>query len=92
MHEVLSRIDDPKAPLQDQDFYELELYDSSSAGEPVFCIREARASWDRSAGRMVWSDQKTEAFATLLEARKRYAGRLFALAERGFKYSDMEMF
>ena len=52
MHEVLSKTIDPKASLRNQEFYELRLYDSDFAGEPVYCIREARALWDEDAGQL----------------------------------------
>jgi len=38
MQEVLSKTDDPKVALRDQEFYELRLYDSDVAGEPVYCF------------------------------------------------------
>ena len=47
MQEMLSKTDDPKTPLHDQEFYELRLYDSESAGNPVYCVREAHGSMSR---------------------------------------------
>jgi hypothetical protein len=91
MQEVLSRTDDPKAPLRDQEFYELRLYDSDSAGEPVFCVREARARWDDSIKSVEWDAPEIEAFATPQEAKERYATRRQTLVEKGFIYSDMDL-
>ena len=92
MQEVLSKTDDPKAPLRDQEFYELRLYDSDSAGELVFCVREARAQWNDSIKGVEWDEPEIGAFATLQEAKERYAARRQTLAEKGFIYSDMDLF
>jgi hypothetical protein len=50
MQEILSKTNDPKVPLRDQEFYELRLYDSESGGEPVYCLRQARAQRNDEAG------------------------------------------
>jgi hypothetical protein len=71
MQEVLSKTDDPKAPLRDQEFYELRLYDSDSAGEPVYCVREARAQWNDSIKGVEWDEPEIGAFGTLQEAKER---------------------
>ena len=90
MQEVLSKTDDPKAPLLGQEFYELRLYDSDSAGEPVYYVREARARWNASIKGVEWDEPQIEAFATHQEAKERYAARRLLLAQRGFIYSDMD--
>lgn len=92
MQEVLSKTDDPKAPLRDQEFYELRLYDSDSVGEPVYCVREARARWNDSIKGVEWDEPEIGAFGTLQEAKERYATRRQTLAEKGFIYSDMDLF
>ncbi len=78
--------------MRDQEFYELQLYDSDSAGEPVFCVREARAQWEDSIKGVEWDEPEIEAFATPQEAKERYATRRQALAEKGFIYSDIDLF
>ena len=92
MQEVLSKTDDPKAPLLNQEFYELSLRDSDSAGEPVYHVREARALWDEESGKIVWDEERIEQVATLQEAKERYAARRLLLAQKGFIYSDMDLF
>lgn len=92
MQEILSRTNNPKAPLLGQEFYELRLYDSNSAGESVYCVREAHARWNDSIKGVEWDEPETGTFATLQEAKERYAERRFALAEEGFIYSDMDLF
>jgi hypothetical protein len=91
MQEVLSRTGDPKAPLRGQEFCELRLYDSDSAGEPVYCVREARARWNDEGNQELWDEPRIEAFATLQEAKARYSERKLALAQQGFIYSDMDL-
>jgi hypothetical protein len=88
MQEVLSRTDDPKAPLLGQEFCELRPYDSVSAGEPVFFVREARAQWNASINDVDWDILRIEEFTTLQEAKDRYAARGHTPAEQGFIYSD----
>jgi len=92
MQEVLSKAADPKTPPRDQEFYELNLYDSDSAGERVYCMREARARWDDESKQAIRDEEHFEQFLTLEEAEKRYAERRLALAEEGFIYSDMDLF
>ena len=91
MQEVLSKTLDPKAPLRDQQFYELRLYDSKSAGLAVYCVREARAWWNDEAGEVVWDDEQVQTFATRREAPEHYATRRQVLAEKGFLYSDLDL-
>jgi hypothetical protein len=91
MHEVLSRTDGSKMPLRDQVYYELRFFDSESAGEPVCCVRQARASWNEESQAMAWDEVSVEAFATLKEAEERYAERRFALTQMGFTDSDLDL-
>jgi len=91
MQEVLSKTDDSKIPLRDQEFYELLLYDSDFSGTPVFCVREAHAAWSEVDGQIMWDKKQVRAFATCQGAEEHYAARRRALAQEGFIYSDMEM-
>jgi len=61
-------------------------------GEPVYYVREARARWDEESGKIVWDEERIEQVATLQEAKERYAARRLLLAQRGFIYSDMDIF
>lgn len=92
MQELFSKTDDPKAPLRGQEFCELCLYDSNSAGKRIFCVREARARWDEVHGRAAWNEEQIKAYATAKEAQERYAERRLLLAQEGFIYSDMDLF
>jgi hypothetical protein len=90
MQEILSKTDDANVPLRDQEFYELRLYDSESGGEPVYCVRQARARWNEEAGEAVWDEEQVQAFVTHREAEERYEARRRVLADKGFIYSDMD--
>jgi hypothetical protein len=92
MQEILSKTSDPKAPLRDQEFYELRLYDSKAAGIPVYCVREARAWWDDASGQIAWDEEQVQTFVTHHDAKECYAARRRDLADKGFIYSDMDLF
>ena len=92
MQEILSRTDDWKAPLRNQEFYELRLYDSDEIWEGQFVVREAHAQWHEECEQVVWDEAETEVLPTLEEAKWRYAKRRQALNEKGFIYSDMDLF
>ena len=55
-------------------------------------MREARARWDEESGKIVWDEERIEQVATLQEAKERYAARRLLLAQKGFIYSDMDLF
>ena len=91
MQEILSKTYDAKAPLRDQEFYELFLYDSNASGMPVFYVREAHAAWSEVDEQIMWDKEQVRVFVTHQEAKDQYAARRLALAQEGFIYSDMEM-
>jgi len=91
MQEVLSKTaEDPKAPLQGQEFYELSLLDETNELGTRRCIRQAHAQWSEIDGQIMWDQEEIEHFWILAEAKRRYAERKFALAEKGFTCSDMD--
>ena len=91
MQEVLSKTADSGAPLQGQEFFELSLLDSHNQLGTRYCVRQAHAEWSEIDGQVMWSQEEVEHFWILSEAKKRYAERRLALAEKGFIYSDMDM-
>jgi hypothetical protein len=40
----------------------------------------------------MWDQEETDHFWILAEAKRRYAERKLALAEKGFIYSDLDLF
>jgi hypothetical protein len=92
MQEVLSKTVDPEAPLRGQEFYELSLRDEAYDLGTRYCVRQAHAEWSEIDGQVMWNQEEVEHFWILDEAKRRYAERRLALAEKGFIYSDMDMF
>jgi hypothetical protein len=89
MREVLSKTDDPKIPLRDQEFFELSLLDEANELGTRYCVRQAHAKWSDIDGQIMWGKEEIDHFWILAEAKERYAVRRLALAEKGFIYSDM---
>jgi len=91
MQEVLSKTVDPEAPLRGQEFYELSLLDEANDLGTRYCVRQAHAEWSEIDGQVMWDEEEHDYFWILDEAKRRYAERRLALAEKGFIYSDMDM-
>jgi hypothetical protein len=92
MQKLLSKTDDPKTPLSEQEFYELRLEDSDDIRRPGFIVKQAHAQWSEIDRNIMWDDFESERLPTLEEAKGRYEARRLALVEKGFIYSDMELF
>jgi hypothetical protein len=90
MEEVLTNTAESQALAADVRFYEMHLYDSGSAGERAYSIREAHARWNASIQYVQWDDPEIKSFTSLLEAKEHYAARKLALSKSGFIYSDMD--
>lgn len=91
MQEVLSNTDDPRIPLREQEFFELSLLNEANDLGTRYCVRQAHAEWSDIDGQIMWDQEEVDHFWVLGEARKRYVERKFALAEKGFIYSDMDL-
>jgi hypothetical protein len=89
MQEVLSKTVDPEAPLRGQEFYELSLLDEANELGTLYRVRQAHAERSEIDGQVMWDEEEHDHFWILDEAKRRYAERRLALAERGFIYSDM---
>jgi hypothetical protein len=92
MQEVLSKTDDPKMPLREQEFFELSLLDEANELGTRYCVRQAHAQWCEVDGQIMWDQEELEYFWILAEVKDRYAVRRLALAEKGFIYSNMDLF
>jgi hypothetical protein len=91
MQEVFPRIERPSLSLHDQEFYELRLYEPEDTWYEAHMIMQSRATWSEPDGQFMWDEIETERFASLDEARRRYAARRLALAESGFVVFDMDL-
>jgi hypothetical protein len=92
MQEVLSNTDSHKASLSEQEFYELSLLDEPNELGTRYCVRQAHAEWSKIDGQIIWDQEEVDYFWILNEASQRYAERRLALTEKGFIYSDMDLF
>ena len=92
MQEVLSKSDNPKVPLSEQEYYELSLLDEANNLGTRYCVRQAHAEWSEIDGQIMWDQEEVEYFWILDRAKQRYAERRRALAEKGFIYSDLDRF
>jgi hypothetical protein len=91
MQEVLFKTDDPKAPLSEQEFYELSLLDEANDLGTRHCLRQAHAKWSEMDGQVIWDLEEVEYFWMLDQAKQRYKERRLALAKEGFIYSDLDL-
>jgi hypothetical protein len=92
MQELLSKSEDLKGHLRDQEFYELRLYDLKSADKLVYCVGEAHAQWCEVDGQIMWDMDNVQEFLTFQEAKAWYSARRLALAQLGFINSDVDLF
>ena len=92
MEEVLSKTRDPTIPLQEQEYFALSLVDEANPRGTRYCVRQAHASWSEIDGQIMFDDEETEYFRLLGEAKRRYNERRSALEQRGFIYSDMDVY
>jgi hypothetical protein len=92
VQEVLSKTGDPTIPLREKEFFELSLLDEANELGTRYCVRQARAQWCEVDGQIMWDQEELEHFWILAEAKERYAVRRLALAEKGFIYSNMDLF
>jgi hypothetical protein len=90
MQEVFSKTNDPKAPLEGREFYELSLLDEANDLGTRHVVRQWHAEWSEIDRRIMWDQEEVERFWILAEAKQRYAERRVALAKKGFIYSDMD--
>ena len=91
MQEILSKTVDPNVPLQGLEFYQLRLFEESNELGTRHGVLQIHAQWSDRHFDVVWESEEIDYFWILEEAKKRYAERRLALAEKGFTYSDMEM-
>jgi hypothetical protein len=92
MQEVLSKTDDPMIPLREQEFYELRLFEEANQLGTRHGVRQTHAQWSDRNWDVIWESEEVDYFWILDEAQQRYTERKRALAEKGFIYSDMDLF
>lgn len=88
--EILSRPDEEKKPLKEQEYVELRIDDLTDSYLARFAITEWRIRWSEADHQFMWEDQLRELWPSLQTAQNRYEARLRSLKEQGFTHSDMD--
>jgi hypothetical protein len=90
IQEVLSKPGTDKAPLAEQEFYELCIEESDDAFRPGFVVKQTRAEWSEIDGQVMWEGPEWERWPTLNKAKEKCEEWRKALAAKGFTQSDMD--
>ena len=90
MQELLARNDSRRAPLNEQEFYELRLDEIGVGVRARFSVGQAHVSWSEGDGQIMWDDFQNDEFDRLEDARKRYESRRATLVQKGFIHSDLD--
>jgi len=91
IQEVLSKTDEPNAPLNGRENCELSMLDEENDLGTRYCDRQAHAEWSDIDGQIMSGQEETDHFRILNAAKHRYAERRLALTEKGFVYSEMDL-
>jgi hypothetical protein len=62
MQEVMSRSNDPEAPLSGQEFFELSLLDEVNELGTRYCVRQAHAEWSDIDDQIMWDKEQVQTF------------------------------
>jgi hypothetical protein len=62
MEEVLSKTDNAKTPLKEQEFYEMNLLDEANDLGTRYCVRQAHAGWSEIDGQIMWDQEEADHF------------------------------
>ncbi len=89
MQEVLSRPGESDKPVNEQEYWTLELLDWTESYQPGFVIQQACGRWSEIDQQFVFDDIEAERLPLLLDAEERYEARRLALVKKGFVQSDM---
>ena len=89
--EVLSKPGADKAPLAEQEFYELCIEESDDVFRPGFVVKKTHAEWSEIDGQVMWEGSESERWQTLKKAKERCEEWRKALAAKGFSQSDMDL-
>jgi hypothetical protein len=90
MQEVLSKTIDPKAPLNEHEFYELSLLDEANDLGTRHFVKQWHGATSEIDGQVMGDQEEVEHFWILAQAKERYDERRRTLAEKGFIHSDMD--
>lgn len=90
MQEVLSRRGENDKPLDQQEYWTLELHEVKDGYSGGFVVQQARARWSETYQRVLYDQVETDRLPLLAEAEVQYGCRWLALVKSGFSHSDMD--
>ena len=90
MQEVLSRPGESDKPINEQEYWTLELIDWTESGPPGFVVQQSCGRWSEIDRQFMFEEIDTERWPPLIEAEERYEALRLALVKKGFVQSDME--
>jgi hypothetical protein len=90
MQEVLSRPGESDKPVEEQEYWILELLDRTDGWRPGFVVQQGRGFWSKIDRQFMFDEIETELCPLLIDAEERYEARRLALVKKGFVQSDME--
>jgi hypothetical protein len=90
MQEVLSRPDEADRPVNEQEYWTLELLDRTESYDPCFVVQQSCGRWTEIDRQFMFEEIETERWPLLIVAEARYEARRLALAKKGFIHSDMD--
>jgi hypothetical protein len=90
MEEVLSRPGESDKPLDEQEYWTLELLDWTQSDQPGFVVQQSCGKWSGVDRQFMFGKIETERWPLLVDAEERYEARRQVLVEQGFIHSDMD--
>ena len=90
MQEVLSRPGESDNPVNEQEYWTLELLDWAEDYDLCFVVQQSCSRWSEIDRQFMFGDIETERCSLLIDAEERYEARRRELVRNGFDHSDME--
>jgi hypothetical protein len=90
MQEVLSRPGESNKPINEQEYWTIELLDRTESWRPGFLTQQAWGRWSEIDRQFMFEQIETERWLLLIDAEERYESRRQLLIERGFLHFDMD--
>ena len=88
--DVLSRPGGSAKPLNEQEYWILDLFDWTGDYDPCFVVQQSCGKWSEVDRQFMLDQIETERWPLLIDAEPRYEARMRALMNKGYIHSDME--
>ena len=70
MQEVLSRPGESDKPMNEQEYWTLELLDRTESWQPGFAVQQARGFWSEIDKQFMFDEVETETWPTMEKAKE----------------------